>query len=305
MLRRDQGRGQGGVPRRGGRFGARRPIIALVGIDGSGKTTQARRLAAALRAAGVPATHWRNAGGRRFLGQVARLVGREDAQHLLGVRGLLVAESLLRWLAIARALLQSKVAGHAAIMDRYAVCQYASIRAHAVPEAGTREPGVPKPAARSTPGPPGPTLREFDVPEPAAREPHGPESAVRAPHGSATAKRRGGVPGRGERLARLAYRMFPAPDITFLLAVEPAEAYRRIEKRGTDHESLDYLTRARDAYLSLPEHGTFVVVDAGGSLDEVTREVLARLAGLALPGACPRPRAADVDAPAPGVQDLA
>lgn len=294
MLRREPGGNQGGAPRRGARSGARRPIIALVGIDGSGKTTQARRLAVALRAAGVPATHWRNAGGRRFLGQVARLVGREDALHLLGLRGLLVAESLLRWLAIARALLQSKVTGHAAIMDRYAVCQYASIRAHAVPDAGMREAGPPD-AAVLAPGPP----------QAAAPGSGAPEPAVRQPGRADPAGRRGGVPGRGERLARLAYRMFPAPDITFLLAVEPAEAYHRIEKRGTDHESLDYLTRARDAYLSLPEYGTFVVVDAGGSLDEVTREVVARLAGLALPGACPRPRAADVGAPAPGVQDLA
>ena len=62
-------------------------VVALVGIDGSGKTTQAMRLAAALCAAGVPARYGRNAGGRRFLGRVARKLGRDDAVSLLGQPG--------------------------------------------------------------------------------------------------------------------------------------------------------------------------------------------------------------------------
>jgi hypothetical protein len=41
-------------------------VIALVGIDGSGKTTQAHRLAATLTAQGTPATYWQNAAGRRW-----------------------------------------------------------------------------------------------------------------------------------------------------------------------------------------------------------------------------------------------
>jgi thymidylate kinase len=106
-------------------------VVALVGVDGSGKTTQAHRLAAALTEAGHPATYWQNAGGRRWFGRLAKRLGRGgDAQRLLGRAGLLLVESILRWLAIARALLRSRLRGRIAVMDRYAVCQYASIRAH-------------------------------------------------------------------------------------------------------------------------------------------------------------------------------
>jgi thymidylate kinase len=105
-------------------------VIALVGIDGSGKTTQARGLARWLTENGLPATYWQNAGGRRWFGRLARRFGRPDAEALLGRRPMLVIEAALRWLAIARALLRSRLTGRIAVMDRYAVCQYASIRAH-------------------------------------------------------------------------------------------------------------------------------------------------------------------------------
>jgi dTMP kinase len=105
-------------------------VIALVGIDGSGKTTQAIRLAAELCLAGLPARYGRNAGGRRFLGLVALHLGRRDAVALVGQRGLLVVESLLRWLAIARSLLVARLTGRVAVMDRYTVCQLVSLRVH-------------------------------------------------------------------------------------------------------------------------------------------------------------------------------
>ncbi|MCW3841989.1 thymidylate kinase [Micromonospora yasonensis] len=203
------------------RGGARLRAVALIGIDGSGKTTQAHRLAEALTAAGHPATYHRNAGGRRWLGRVAHRLGRRDAQRLVGRDGLLAVESVLRWLAIALALLTCLVTGRTAVMDRYAACQYASIRAH------------------------------------------------------------GGQ--RWERLARAGYRVFPAPQVTFLLTVDPAEAYRRIERRGTDHESMRWLTAAATAYRALPEYAGFVVVDANGSPEEVARRIRAHL-GEWLPG---------------------
>ena len=194
---------------------ARLRTIALIGIDGSGKTTQAHRLAEALSAAGNPATYHRNAGGRRWLGRLAHRLGRPDAQRLVGRNGMLAVESALRWLAIALALLTCLVTGRTAVMDRYSACQYASIRAH------------------------------------------------------------GGQ--RWERLARAGYRLFPAPRVTFLLTVDPAEAYRRIERRGTDHESMGWLAAAATAYRTLPEYESFVVVDAGGSPDEVSRRIRAHL----------------------------
>ncbi|MFU8873483.1 dTMP kinase [Micromonospora sp. SL4-19] len=218
------------------RGGARLRTVALIGIDGSGKTTQAHRLAEALTAAGHPAAYHRNAGGRRWLGQLANRLGRPDAQRLVGRDGLLAVESVLRWLAIALALLSCLVTGRTAVMDRYAACQYASSRAH------------------------------------------------------------GGQ--RWERLARAGYRVFPAPRVTFLLAVDPAEAYRRIEQRGTDHESMRWLTDAATAYQALPEYDTFVVVDANGSPDDVSRRIRAHLAEW-LPGDPPSSAGPPPDGPGP------
>jgi dTMP kinase len=174
-------------------------IVAIIGIDGAGKTTQAQLLAGWLGAHGHPADYWQNAGGRRWFSRLARHLGRRDAQGLLSVRGMLFVESVLRWLAIARALIRSQLRRRIAVMDRYSWCQYASIRAHR---------------------------------------------------------------GRRERLARRLYRAFPAPDLTCFLAVPPGTAYARIEARGTDHESLDYLAAADLAYRTLPEAGSFVVIDA-------------------------------------------
>lgn len=190
--------------------------IALVGVDGSGKTTQARVLAAEMVAAGLPAAYRQNAGGRHWLGRLATLVGRSDAEDLFGRRGTLVIESALRWLAIARTLLRRAVRREIAVMDRYAVCQFASLRAHGA-----------RPSA--------------------------------------------------EWGARLAYRLFPRPDVTFFLSVDPEVAQERIERRGYDTETMDYLRAATDAYRSLPEYPTFVVIDANGTLDQVTKALKAEI----------------------------
>ncbi|MBD0322989.1 MAG: thymidylate kinase [Aldersonia sp.] len=213
----------------------RRPVrtVALVGIDGSGKTTQAHRLADDLAACGLPAVYRRNAGGRHWFGRLAVALGRTDAEDLLGRRLMLVVESVLRWLAILRTLLRRTVTRELTVMDRYAVCQYASLRAHG--------------AKRSA-----------------------------------------------ERRARLAYRLFPRPDVTILLAVDPAVAYDRIEARGYDHEEMAYLQAATDAYRSLPEYGSFVVVDANGDMDQVAEAIR-----VALRAYLPEPAAAMIDHPAP------
>ncbi|WP_347403601.1 thymidylate kinase [Solwaraspora sp. WMMD406] len=192
-----------------------------------GKTTQAHRLAEELTAAGLPARYWRNAGGRRWLDRLAVRLGRPDARRLLGRGGLLFLEALLRWLAIARSVVGSP--RKVAVMDRYAACQYASIRTHGA--------------------------------------------------------------SAWESLARLVYRPFPEPDVTFLLWLPPAEARQRIETRGTDSESLEFLVRSAAAYQSLPEAAAFVVIDASGSADEVARLIRAELAAwLSRPDAVPRGR---------------
>ena len=66
-------------------------MIALVGVDGSGKSTQARALARRLTAAGVPASYFENAGGRPLWNRLARAVGRRDGPALFG------RTSIRRW----------------------------------------------------------------------------------------------------------------------------------------------------------------------------------------------------------------
>src|SRR3954462_11261795 len=83
--------------------------IAPAGIDGSGKTTQAHRLADDLAASGLPAVYRRNAGGRRWFGRLATAMGRRDGDDLLGRRAMLLVESVLRWLAILRTMLRRTV----------------------------------------------------------------------------------------------------------------------------------------------------------------------------------------------------
>jgi len=204
MVRRTGTRRRGGLPR----------TIALVGIDGSGKTTQAHLLAEDLSADGLRAAYRRNAGGRHWFGRLATRLGRADGEELLGRRLMLVVESVLRWLAILRTLLRRAVTGEIAVMDRYAVCQYASLRAHGA-----------APAA--------------------------------------------------ERRARLAYRWFPKPDLTLFLAVDPQVAHDRIEARGYDHETLDYLSGALAAYRCLPEFRGMVEIDANGTPAEVAAAIRA------------------------------
>jgi dTMP kinase len=101
--------------------------VALIGIDGAGKSTQARWLADWLDASGTPARYHRNAAGRVFFGRVAQRLGRRDAEHLLGVRLFLLVETVLRGLVITRALILSRLTGTVAVMDRYTYCQYTSI----------------------------------------------------------------------------------------------------------------------------------------------------------------------------------
>lgn len=203
--------------------------VALIGIDGSGKTTQAHRLAEMLAAEGLRASYRQNAGGRHFVARIAKWFGRPDAEALVGRRAMLVIEAVLRWGAIVRTLFFQAFTGETVVMDRYAYCQYASMRSHHA-----------KP--------------------------------------------------RAERRARLAYRLFPPPDVTFLLAVSPKVAQERIDARGYDREELTFLQDADAAYRSLPEFPAFVVIDADGTQDEVAAALRAHLP-LAAVSAIPHPRA--------------
>jgi len=111
-------------------------IIALIGIDGAGKSTSAQWLVGWLAERGVPASHFMNPGGRRWLGRLGQRLGRTDAVGLLGRRGFPVAEAIIRFAALLRALLICRLRGRVAVMDRYTYCQYAVMRARG--DAGER-----------------------------------------------------------------------------------------------------------------------------------------------------------------------
>ncbi|MDT3444343.1 thymidylate kinase [Pseudofrankia sp. BMG5.37] len=104
-------------------------MIVLVGVDGSGKSTAAKWLARELTASGTPARYFENGGGRPVIDPLARRLGRRDGRHLLGPRGYLAVEALIRWIAMSLAVTTSMLARRVAVMDRYAYCQYAIMRA--------------------------------------------------------------------------------------------------------------------------------------------------------------------------------
>jgi dTMP kinase len=69
--------------------------------------------------------------------------------------------------------------------------------------------------------------------------------------------------------------------VTVLLTVDPRTAQHRIDTRGYDHETLDYLAASSAAYRSLPEYDRFRVVDGNGTPDEVAAAVRAALPAIA------------------------
>jgi len=196
-----------------------RPLrIALIGIDGAGKTTAARRLAARLAARGLRVKLRRNAGGRRTLDNLARSWG-GTAEGLLGRRGLSRFETLVRGAALLRTAVGFPPAD-VEIHDRYLYCQAALARA------------------------------------------------------------RGHGPGL---LLGLLGRIVPRPDLVLYLEVAPERALARIGRRGADVENLADLRAYAAAYRQLGEFGSFRVIDANGSQQDIQRQIDA-----ALPEACRR-----------------
>lgn len=99
---------------------SRRTTIAIIGVDGAGKTTQAKRLTTWLRDHGHPATYRLAAGGRRIIGNAAQYLGRNDSVALLGPKMALRTETWIRHINLTLA--------HRAVVlvaDRYNLCQFA------------------------------------------------------------------------------------------------------------------------------------------------------------------------------------
>ncbi|ASN21602.1 dTMP kinase [Arthrobacter sp. YN] len=83
----------------------------------------------------------------------------------------------------------------------------------------------------------------------------------------------------------------PAPDLSIHFDVDPRLAHQRVTARGTDNETLADLEAFRAAYRSLPEFDDFVVVDAGGSPEQVFAQ-LNRVVAAGGEAAVPRPHQA-------------
>lgn len=98
--------------------------IALIGIDGAGKTTAARYLADQLTVGGTQVRLCRNPGGRRTLDTFARRLG-SSAEQLLGARLLSRYETVVRAFALLGSL-ASAAPADVEIHDRYLYCQLAT-----------------------------------------------------------------------------------------------------------------------------------------------------------------------------------
>ncbi|MPY55834.1 dTMP kinase [Streptomyces spongiae] len=68
-----------------------------------------------------------------------------------------------------------------------------------------------------------------------------------------------------EILLRRMFGVFPTPDLVYFVDVDPEIAAERVFKRGRDVNSLDFLTRLRDGYMSLPEMRQFQVLNGGAA----------------------------------------
>ncbi|GHD00255.1 dTMP kinase [Zhihengliuella salsuginis] len=97
---------------------ARRATVAVVGIDGSGKTTAASYLAASLDDAGTSAQLLRNPSGRSWL-------GRWSAKSGYAVPATLAEtfETVLRGLNVIRSHTRARAFAGLTVMDRHLVCQ--------------------------------------------------------------------------------------------------------------------------------------------------------------------------------------
>lgn len=102
---------------------SRQATIAVIGIDGAGKTTQATRLTQWLQELGHPASYRLAAGGRRVVSNAARHLGRADSVTLLGPKLAIRTETWLRHVNLALTYRASIL-----IADRYDVCQFARAR---------------------------------------------------------------------------------------------------------------------------------------------------------------------------------
>lgn len=106
-------------------------LVAFIGIDGAGKTTQTRLLAEWLRAKGYPVVLHPNESlqpARAMFNDIAHRMGYEDYTAMLGLETRQLITAVLKWNTMIKVREELAVAGQFVVMDRYTFCQVAAAR---------------------------------------------------------------------------------------------------------------------------------------------------------------------------------
>lgn len=106
-------------------------IIALIGIDGSGKSTLSHRLAAWIASRGMAVTCRKTVSGRSQLDKLAQRMGSRDLSGVVGKDAALMMQVAVVWRNLRDARPLVRTPRSFAVMDRYTHCHLALTRMYA------------------------------------------------------------------------------------------------------------------------------------------------------------------------------
>jgi len=106
-------------------------VIAFLGIDGSGKSIQAKRIANWLQRAGRKVTYLKTSRGRSKLDRVARSNGFADLANFVGAETAALMNASLGWWSLYGIRQSFREPGAFVVIDRYMHCHAAMARIQA------------------------------------------------------------------------------------------------------------------------------------------------------------------------------
>jgi dTMP kinase len=109
----------------------RAEIIALIGIDGSGKSTLSHRLTAWIASRGLASTCRKTVSGRSQLDKLAQRMGSRDLSGVVGPDAALMMQVAVVWRNLRDARPLVRTPRSFAVMDRYTYCHLAITRMYA------------------------------------------------------------------------------------------------------------------------------------------------------------------------------